>query len=319
MRTQRTHRILAVVTAAAVLASLTAATVASPASAAKPKCQGKTATIVGTAKGERLVGTAKRDIIVAKGGNDTIYGKGGNDLICAGNGDDVVFGGANADTIWGQLGNDTLNGNAGIDFLAGQVGNDTLNGGIDVDTCYQGTGDGKVSNCELPPPPPPEPPTLVVAYVDANRNRTFDDGDVLIAKIVDSDKSGTINANDKILAGQYPTTPLAVRPAEIRQTLEDFRTREHEVQTVITAAGGFVDVTTKGGGTLLWYDSHYGFHDEYFETDGDGTTQILDFNDNSGRDLVATQTTSPSAPTSAINIDADGNNDDFFLEVDSRY
>ncbi len=208
------RRVVAVLAAATLTAALATSALAVDVEGAakkpKPKCQGKVATIVGTKKADILKGTAKRDVIVARGGADRIYAKGGSDLICAGKGNDVVFGGPGADTIWGQLGRDTLNGNVGPDFLAGQIGNDIINGGIGVDTCFQGTGSGPVVRCERPAPPPPGPSLipltgiLAVAYSDIDGLDGYSTGDVLIARLMDTDGNGP-DAGDTIEMGRYPT------------------------------------------------------------------------------------------------------------------
>ncbi len=319
MRTTRLRHVLAVVTAAAVLASMTAATVASPASAAKPKCQGKVATIVGTRKADRIVGTARRDVIVAKGGNDRIYGRGGNDLICAGTGNDLVVGGPGADTLWGQLGNDRLHGGPGPDFLAGQVGDDLLNGGLSVDKCFQGTGSGLSANCELPAPPPPPPPTLVVAYTDANLNHTYEAGsDVMIAEIVDTDRSGGVSVNDTINMGQYPTRLDATTPApaRIRQTMEPWRIRSHIITAVNPGATNRVSVTAEVGTTYNFWRTAGVNNDQYLET-GPGGTSDIDDRTGASNDRISVTTGSPSQALENLDTGSvPGTGDDHFLDVD---
>ncbi len=205
MRTTRLRHVLAVVTAAAVLAIDDRGHGGEPRQCGQAQdARARWPQSSAPGRAELIGGTAERDIIVAHGGNDRIYGRGGNDLICAGTGNDLVVGGPGADILWGQLGNDRLHGGPGPDFLAGQVGDDLLNGGISVDKCFQGTGVGpgrRTANC----PPPPPPPTLVVAYADANPNHAYDAGDVMIAEIVDSDRSGGVSVTDTINMGQYPT------------------------------------------------------------------------------------------------------------------
>ena len=327
------RRVGGLLTSAALLATMSAATVTSPASAAKPKCQGKTATIVGTKKGEVIRGTTKRDIIVAKGGHDRIYGRGGNDIICAGGGNDLVYGGPGADRLWGQLGRDRLNGNAGPDFLAGQVGNDTLAGGIGMDTCFQGTGTGKVSTCERPmqpvpapvvqpvPEPPPEPPTLVIAYGDVNTNGIYDDGDVLVAKIVDTKTNGTIDAGDTVKMGRYPTSPLVVKPAQLRSHYEDWLVKEHPVVEVVTWDANRVSIRTGPDCFAFWYSnpsSGESFQEGYgtYGEPGGIKSTFLDEHQPGAVDAVITAL-SPSNPIDP-NLDSDiaAEGDDGFIDVD---
>ncbi len=294
---------------------MTAATVASPASAAKPRCQGKVATIVGTRKADKLVGTAKRDVIVAKGGADRIYGRGGNDLICAGTGNDLVVGGPGADVLWGQLGNDRLHGGPGPDFIAGQVGNDTLNGGLGVDKCFQGTGSGPWVNCEIPVPIPPEPPTLVIAYADVNTNHVYDAGDVMIAKIVDTNGDGAVTVGDIIKMGQYPVSPAIITPAVLRGPFQDWKVKQHVVTSVgVEADPDYVEVMSGAGLEHIWTRVGATYDDIYQEEDGVDTSALIDDLDSGSGDVIVTEATQSQPTTELVAVWDFG--DDGFLDVD---
>jgi hypothetical protein len=312
--------------AAALLATMTAATVAAPARAAKPKCAGKVATIVGTKKGEVIRGTRRADVIVARGGNDRIYGRGGNDTICGGSGHDLIVGGPGADRAWGAAGRDRLLGGPGPDRLWGGAANDSFNGGIGRDACYQALGRGPKLNCELPappapvvPPPPPEPPTLVIAYSDINNNHLYDAGDVLISKIVDTDKSGTVSPGDTIKMGQYPTSPSVIKPAQIRSQFEDWKVKSHPVATGdLETNPDFVRVNSGTDLVFKWSRSGISTVYDWFEETGpSGNSEIFDDAQVGFQDAVRTELGSPSLPTSGLPYSAnDGKGDDGFIDVE---
>jgi hypothetical protein len=313
------HLILRTV-AIAASAALLVTTLAVPATAAKPKCAGKTATIVGTAKGEVLTGTRKNDVIVARGGHDIIRGGGGNDTICGGAGHDKLVGGGGHDLMFGQTGRDKLFGGPGRDRLLGGPSNDSLNGGTGNDACFQGSGSGLRVACErparvvAPPPPPPEPPTLVVAYGDVNTNHVYDAGDIMIAKIIDTDKSTTISVGDTVKMGQYPTSPNVIKLAQLRSQFEPWKVKEHPVLELV-----FVDATTVHVrvGTDRWAFWRTNLLDDAFQ-DWDLTyhSYFQDVLAPAGTDYVLTQA-SPSQPTSPdLVFTLPGKGDDGFIDVE---
>jgi hypothetical protein len=318
MRTTRLRHALAVVTASAVLAAMSAAAFAAPASAAKPMCDGKVATIVGTAKGEIIRGTARADVIVARGGHDKIYARGGNDTICAGLGNDLVMAGPGIDRVFGQAGRDKLYGGPGPDYIEGQLDDDTLVGGIGYDTCLQGPGTGPWITCELPVP---EPPTLVIAYSDVNTNHVYDTGDVMISKIVDTNKDNKVSAGDTILMGQYPTSPNVIRPAQLRSQFEDWKVKTHSdlvASADLDALADVVTVRNSSGSYFYWYRLSATQDDAYWEENSTATytSQVWDDKDAGADDWVYTQLASPSQPNSAIYVVTDGLGDDGFIDVD---
>ena len=270
---------------------------------------------MGTARGEVIRGTNRADVIVAKGGHDIVYGRGGNDTICGGPGNDRIVGGGGNDLLLGQDGRDKLYGGAARDRLLGGPANDRLAGGPGNDACLQGSGTGLRLSCERPapvaPPPPPEPPTLVIAYSDLNNNQAFDTGDVMISKIVDTDKSGTINAGDTIIMGRYPTSPTVITP------FADWRVKSHTVATVILL-GPFPHlrrVTTTTGGTHTWIRTADASSDEYYESSAGGSSDIGDRYAAGDGDYVETDPASPSQPTSSLALEEPGLGDDGLIDV----
>ena len=233
-----THHRGTILVAASLVTALAVAASGGPATAkAKPRCGGKVATIVGTDRGEVIRGTARGDVIVAGGGHDIIYGRGGHDIICGGAGNDKLYGQAGHDKLYGQLhndalvggtgndaliggggsdrlvgggGNDRLFGQAGSDTLRGQLGNDALIGGTGDDACYQGPGVGRSHSCERPivlvVPPEPAGKPLAIAYANLDGRPGPGEGDVLIAKLLDTDPDGVPSVGDAIVMGRYPTT-----------------------------------------------------------------------------------------------------------------
>ncbi len=235
------------------------------------KCDGKVATKVGTARADVIRGTARRDIIAGLGGSDIIIGRGGNDVICGGAGNDRIAGGAGHDKLLGQTGrdrlfgqagvdrlfggqqNDVLAGQAGPDILFGGAGSDKLDGGVGVDACYQNTGHGPLVRCELPTAvySPPAPRTLAIAYADLVRDHQYGEGDVLIAKLVDTDGNG-VDAGDQIIMGKFP---LHFSPGP-----EDFGEWGRKTHTVVSddtvpQPARTVTVTSDLGYEHTWHQS----------------------------------------------------------------
>jgi hypothetical protein len=311
--------------AVAASAALLLSALAGPVSAAKPKCAGKTATIVGTKKGEVIRGTRKADVIVARGGRDIVYGRGGNDTICGGGGADKLVGGGGNDRLLGHAGPDGLFGGAGRDTLFGNLGNDRFNGGTGSDACYQGPGSGKRVACERPVPVPVPVPTpgptllpltgiLAVAYSDIDGLDGYSTGDVLIAQLLDTDKSETVSPGDTIKMGRYPTT---LTPKTTADFLEWGETHHHIVDSVIRDESRQVGVTSTIGGDHSWYKTEGSNFDEYYEyylkdpsesTVGDRTGSNLDF--------IKLYPGSPSKPSSVMNLESPGTGDDHLIDVE---
>jgi Ca2+-binding RTX toxin-like protein len=306
MRTTRLRHAGALLTAAALLATMTAATVAAPVSAARPTCAGKTATIVGTNRGETIRGTNRADVIVARGGHDRIYGRGGHDIICGGPGNDLIVGGPGNDRAWGANGHDRLYGGSGYDHLYGGAGNDRFKGGLGRDACFQALGSGSKVSCELP-----EPPTLAIAYSDINNNQVFDAGDVMISKLLDTDRSGGVSIGDTIKMGKYPTSPNVVTPAGVHKAFEPWRVKSHTL-TGAAFSDTVILARTKDGGRHQWQPQDDLFLDYYV---GDPTSGFIDRAGVNDIDETWTKLASPSQPTSSIRVEGPGTGDDPFIDV----
>ncbi len=314
------------------------------------KCDGKVATKVGTPKKDVIIGTARRDIIAGLGGNDIILGRGGNDVICGGAGNDRIAGGAGHDKLLGQTGRDRLFGLAGVDrlfggqqndFLAGQAGPDVLfggagfdrlDGGIGVDACYQNTGHGPHVRCELPksvfaPPAPPAPPaptpkTLAIAYSDLVQDGQFGSGDVLIAKLVDTDLDGTPSPGDTIVMDRYPEDTDAA-------TFGKWDVTSHVITSVKKARADHLLVKAESGWHGWWtavngieqYREAVELSDIYPASAG-ALSYIKDAIISPDRDSIRIQDGSPSQPPTSYHTDhettADGT-DDPFVDVDLFY
>ncbi len=348
-----TRRIFTILVSAALTVALTTTALATdvePAAKKKVTCDGKVATRVGTKGNDVIRGTAKRDIIAGLGGNDIIIGLGGGDTICGGAGNDKLVGNAGNDKLIGQAGRDRLFGGSGIDrlfggpqndFLAGQAGpdilgggggSDRIDGGIGVDLCAQGTGHGPMVRCELPravfappappappaPAPTPEPKTLVIAYSDLDESHTFNAGDVMIAKIIDSDGDTMPSKGDTIVMGRYPIAANPTSPVQFGSWGEG----SHVIEAVTLETGGLV-VDTKTGGYHQWFKDIPGsYHDGYNEfRDIAGTTHgsaIVDYVA-AFSDVAQYDALSPSKPSDTLTVPSIGNGDDRLIELEIRY
>lgn len=80
------------------------------------------------------------DQLMGDGGRDKLYGQAGNDILYGGDGRDLLLGGAGNDDIYGGDGRDILRGAAGDDWLLGGTGRDDLHGGRGDDALYGGDG-----------------------------------------------------------------------------------------------------------------------------------------------------------------------------------
>lgn len=287
-----------IVAAAALLASLTAAAVAGPVGAAdEVTCRGKVATIVGTQGPDVLVGTNGRDIIAGLGGDDVIRGLGGHDLICAGRGADRVkgnqgrdrlYGNAGPDKLFGGKGPDKLYGGVSDDWLKGQKGNDSFDGGPGTDTCDQDQGTGPKVNCK--PELIPLTGILAVAYSDIDGLDGYSTGDVLIAKLVDTNDDKAVSVGDTVMMGRYPTS-LTPGPSDFA----DWGVTSHVVQTVLVATAITVDVIAAGESHAWTFTDSGEIYDESSRATvfQDGFRASID-------DVILASPGSSSAPSSSV-------------------
>jgi hypothetical protein len=306
-------RTVALVASAALLVTALAA----PVTAAKPRCGGKVATQVGTARSEVIRGTRRADVIVAKGGNDIILGLGGNDLICGSPGHDRLVGGPGDDLLLGQAGRDKLFGGPARDRLLGGPSNDRFDGGSGNDACLQGPGVGPRIACErpvVPPPPPPPGPKLLpltgilaVAYSDIDGLEGYSSGDVLIARLIDTDGNGA-DAGDTIEMGRYPTDFAS--PA-----FGDWTVKSHTVASISAQIATDLVVKSTGGGTHEWRRDST--REQYYEAVG-STTYFTDGLGGAVSDSIQAVMNSPSLPTTPVAPRFSGPNstDDAFVDVE---
>ena len=304
-------RVTTMLVTGALLAGLAATTLAAPASA-KPKCAGRVATIVGTNKGEVIRGTPKNDVIVAKGGHDIIRGGGGNDTICGNNGNDKLDGGSGQDLLLGQTGRDKLSGGPGRDRLLGGPANDSFNGGTGNDACFQGSGTGPWVNCERPVPEPPK--MLVVAFSDIDGIPGYTSGDVMVSRLLDTNRDGRPGAGDTIEMGRYPLDWTA-------STFGEWREKSHAVTGIFRDVGDNRVWVTTAAGIMHW------FHDPaavewYCELGGQGAYQSC-ITDGWTQgppiaywDGVDVKTTCPSRPISPVDVRGPNYSEDGFIDVE---
>ena len=162
----------------------------------------------------------------------------------------------------------------------------------------------------------------MVAYADANKNHAYDTGDVMIAEIVDTNGTGSVDPGDTINMGQYPTTPLAVAPAAIRKTMEDWPVRSHPVTSADLSADPDEMVVYGGAATRIFLWSRISAaqtYDLFQEIDtGSGGVSYFADNKNVGDDLdvVYPRPGSPSTPVEEFLLLGDSKGDDGFIDVE---
>jgi hypothetical protein len=312
MQVSKIRRGMVALWAGALLTSLALTTAAAPASAAgKVTCRGKVATIVGTKRGDVIYGTRRADVIAGLGGNDVIIGRGGNDIICGGKGADRLvgkagfdrlYGNAGPDRLFGSNGPDKLFGGAGNDRLAGQVGHDLLNGGPGSDRCYQGQGSGAELGCE--PWLLPLSGVLAVAYSDIDGLDGYSSGDIMIAKLVDTDGDGAPSPGDTVRMGGYPKNLGAT-------ALGVWTVKSHAVTGVAGVTPSIVQLSSTAGNHIWAADATFQVYSEGPSNSGfrDGLTGGVD-------DLLEVNPGSPSAPNDTVGLLMTARTtDDRFIDV----
>ena len=144
----------------------------------------------------------------------------------------------------------------------------------------------------------------------------------MIAEIVDTNGSGTVNAGDTINMGQYPTTPLAVAPAAIRKTMEDWPVRSHPVTSADLSADPDVTVVQGSAGTqqFAWARISAGQDKDAFQEIDAGTGGSSYFVDDNAAgndlDLVYLGLGSPGGPVEGFQLAGDSQGDDGFVDVE---
>lgn len=155
----------------------------------------------------------------------------------------------------------------------------------------------------LPPEPPPsgEPPSqsdvvFAVAFSDINENGEYDEGDVLIAKLidgVDDAADGTIGPGDRVITAEYPKD-FAM------SEFGTFLTNEHIV-SVTNALTGYSCNVSSGDATFV-FSSGNGDFDLYSEWSGTDITKVYDKRSSAamGSDEVRADLASPSDPLDGV-------------------
>jgi hypothetical protein len=176
---------------------------------------------------------------------------------------------------------------------------------------------GVVVGCTVPPP---GPTVLAIAYTEVDGVVGFDDarGDVLIAKLVDTNGDGAASAGDTVTTNRYPTSTDPVPP------FGSFGVTTHEVTEIAIEADELVAFTTFPTTGHEWADSA-SFGERYGEfgpgSVGQADTGFIDeFRSGTvgGVDFIAVDPMSPSRPEDSIpdRPSFDGQGDDAFVQVD---
>ena len=157
---------------------------------------------------------------------------------------------------------------------------------------------GAVVRCERPAPPapppaapapPPPPKVLAIAWSDLVRDQAFGAGDVLIARLIDTNGDGFVSPGDTIAMGSYPRDLAA-------SGFYSWTAIEHVITSVDHVTPTYVDVNTAAG-THQWQSTTNSEH--YLEVNGSGSI-IMDLlvSDPPNEDMVDVNVGSPSAPAS---------------------
>jgi hypothetical protein len=141
---------------------------------------------------------------------------------------------------------------------------------------------------------------------------------VMISKIVDTHKSGTVSPGDTIKMGKYPTSPAVITLAGVRKAFEDWKVKTHTVDTVALFQDG-VYVRTTTGGWHTWYRNGPSASDHYTESNDGATSNTSNIHDKAlvgGTDKAIAKPASPSQPTSSLDLSGPGLGDDGFIDVE---
>ncbi len=190
------------------------------------------------------------------------------------------------------------------DYLPGPAG---ASGEGDEDTSDDGVyvDDG----CVIPD----QETIFAIAYtdVDPNDGDGYKEGvDVLIAKLVDANGSGAVDAGDAVVTDQYPTT--FVDPAA---NLGNFTVTSHGVGLGLPFSNGVLVLGATFSTTFEWFKSD-GFERYTEEANAPGTS-IGDSSDGVTADFIEVRQGSPSGPqTQVTSISGPSASDDQFIDVD---
>jgi len=208
-------------------------------------------------------------------GNDIITTGSGNDTITSGAGADIIVAGDGANTITSGAGADNITGGAGVDIIDAGAGDDIIVSGAGVDVITGGTGDDNIN-----------------ALGEATANRTqiqdFEDagatvGDTINLENTETELAGSDNANAVLVEVAVTTVGdgIAYDLGDATGSIEGATAAAFDTAAVdIVEFTGLVD------------------HD-----------LTIDFAAGTGAELLK----SLSSGDSALNITADGADDDYFI------
>ncbi len=149
---------------------------------------------------------------------------------------------------------------------------------------------------------------LVIAYSDLNGNHRFDTGDVMISRLLDSNRDGIPSAGDTIEMGRYPTNFAATAFA-------DWGIKRHQVQSVDTVEPDRVLTRDTTFGAHWWYERSPSQYDRYYQH-YDNAAATSSFDDRPTDDSITTWTGSPSRAAGRLEITSPGSGDDRFIDVE---
>jgi hypothetical protein len=162
------------------------------------------------------------------------------------------------------------------------------------------------------------PKTLAIAYSDMNGTGTYDTGDVLISKLVDTNLDGMPGKYDTIFMGMYPTTFTPVGPAVVRPDFEEWRERSHTVTSVERTDPDYLIVSSAAGGHR-WTERTG--TEAYSEDDGTGSDSSLVEDGRNGNTInyIWMNELSPSRPFDVYGISSGDSTDQPFVDVELYY
>lgn len=154
---------------------------------------------------------------------------------------------------------------------------------------------------------------FAIAYSDLDGDHTFSAGDVLINKLVDTNRDGVPSAGDTIFLDQYPTSFTPTWPADFA----DWGVDSLVVTDVDLPMYGEIAVSTANWGNRHEWHGHPASSAEYYsESAGVGVfTSIHDrFSDAIPADRIYTNPLTPSHP-GTLAQDRTAASDDRFIDV----
>jgi hypothetical protein len=157
------------------------------------------------------------------------------------------------------------------------------------------------------PAPPPALKVLAIAYSDLVRDQVYGSGDVLIAKLVDTNRDGIVSPGDTIEMGSYPKDLAA-------SGFYSWTATGHVVTSVDHATPTYVDVNSAAG-TQQWLSTTN--TEYYLEVNGSGSLIMdLHISDPPNEDMVDVNLGTPGAPATDAFDQIETIGDQRFIDVD---